>query len=77
MSFLPILNYRELKAILNALGYFEVRQKGSHVIFESQSKERIIVPKHRGKTIGKGLLRSIIRDLDISVIEFIRLHKNK
>lgn len=33
----------------------------------------ITVPVHSGKTLGKGLLRKIIRDTDLTVDEFIEL----
>jgi len=73
MSYLPILKFNELQKILKRLGYLPVRQKGSHVIFSNQSKNTITVPNHPSKTIGKGLLRKLIGDLDIDVSEFIKI----
>ena len=77
MSYLPILNFRKFTKILNNLGYFEVRQKGSHVIFENDNKKTITVPNHPGKTLGKGLLRNYINDLNMSVEEFINFINRK
>jgi predicted RNA binding protein YcfA (HicA-like mRNA interferase family) len=73
MSFLPILKFKELKKILKKFGYFPVRQKGSHVIFENANGKNILsVPNHPRKTIGKGLLKQYIRDMDLTVDEFLK-----
>jgi predicted RNA binding protein YcfA (HicA-like mRNA interferase family) len=31
------------------------------------------VPAHSGETIGPGLLRSILRDIEVSVEDFVKL----
>lgn len=73
MSYLPILKFKELEKILKKFGYLPVRQKGSHVIFESANGNNILsVPNHPKKTIGKGLLKQFIRDMDITVDEFMK-----
>lgn len=77
MSRLPILTFREFSKLLKAKGYFSVRQKGSHVIFENNQGNTITVPNHPGKTLGKGLLRQLINDLDMTVDEFIDLARKK
>ena len=38
-----------------------------------QDSRVVTIPVHRGKTIGKGLLRKILRDTELSVEEFIEL----
>lgn len=73
MSYLPILKFKELERILKKLKYFPVRQKGSHVIFENESGEILSVPNHPRKTIGKGLLRQFIRDMNVSPEEFLKI----
>jgi len=47
------------------------------VIFENDRGNTITVPNHPGKTLGKGLLRQLINDLDMSVDEFIDLARGK
>lgn len=71
MSYLAILKFKDLEKILKKLGYFPIRQKGSHVIFENKSGSILSVPNHPRKTIGKGLLRQFIRDMDITPEEFL------
>ena len=45
------------------VGFQVVRQKGSHVRMEHEYKRVVTIPIHAGKTIGKGLLRKILRDI--------------
>ncbi len=61
MPSLPILSGREVIKVLNAIGYQEVRQRGSHIRLERTSAEEtraITVPNHR--EIAKGTLNDII-----------------
>jgi predicted RNA binding protein YcfA (HicA-like mRNA interferase family) len=56
------LPYREVKRKLEAAGFIEVSQKGSHVKFAKQTDEELrtaLVPRHR--EIAVGTLRSILR----------------
>lgn len=65
MAFLPILKPEELVRIIKKQGFFKDRQSGSHVVFIHPDGRRTSVPIHR-KTIGKGLLRKILRDIAVS-----------
>ncbi len=63
--------YREVKRRLEAAGFGEVNQKGSHVKFAKSTEEgtrTAIVPRHREITIGT--LGSILRQAGISGEEF-------
>lgn len=61
---------------LEKLGFIKTRQKGSHVIMKKylndneNSQRGCVVPLHR-KTIAVGTLKSILRQADISIEEFI------
>ena len=64
------LPYREVKRLLEAAGFREVTQKGSHVKFAKQTDEglrTVTVPKHR--EIAVGTLRSILRQAGLSIDE--------
>lgn len=74
MAKIPIISGKRVIKALGKIGYFVVRKKGSHFRLFHKDKEPITVPDH--KAIGKGLLRKILRDVDISVEEFIKLLKN-
>lgn len=70
MTRLPILHGKEVIKALERNGYFIVRQKGSHVQLHHITKDPVTVPNHR---IGKGLLRKILRDAQLSVEELREL----
>lgn len=65
------LSYREVKRKLEAAGFVEVSQKGSHVKFAKTTEEgtrTAIVPRYREITIGT--IGSILRQAGISADEF-------
>jgi predicted RNA binding protein YcfA (HicA-like mRNA interferase family) len=65
------LPYWEVKRKLEAAGFSEASQKGSHVKFAKQTAEgsrTVIVPRHR--EIAVGTLRSILRQAGLTPDEF-------
>lgn len=74
MPKLPIIKDRELIRALKKLGFFEHRQRGtSHLIMAHPDGRRATIPIHPGKDIPRGTLKGILRDLEISTEEFIKL----
>ncbi|MBN2547625.1 MAG: type II toxin-antitoxin system HicA family toxin [Anaerolineales bacterium] len=69
------LNYRQITRRLGKLGFRFYRQgKGSHELWVRDSDGYVIpVPHYRGKNIRKGTIRAIIREIGISVTEFMDL----
>ena len=76
MSHLPILRPRELLKILKKLGFREVRQKGSHLFLEHPDGRTTVVSIHEGEDIGRGLIRQILREIELTPEEFIRFFKD-
>lgn len=81
MSKLAALNYDKVLKAISKMGYVINHQKGSHIVMHLEKKEKyaalfgerkpeymIVVPTHR--PIGKGMLRTIISEADLSVDEF-------
>jgi predicted RNA binding protein YcfA (HicA-like mRNA interferase family) len=69
----PVL-YREVKRKLEAAGFVQVYQTGSHAKFARTTSEGTLtatVPKHR--EVAPGTLRSILRQARLSEQEFKRL----
>jgi predicted RNA binding protein YcfA (HicA-like mRNA interferase family) len=66
----PIFKPREVVAILERLGFIEVRQKGSHKQFKHPDGRITTVPFHQGKDISPILLRQIVRDISMTIEEF-------
>ena len=68
------LLFREVKRKLEAAGFVEVGQTGSHLKFAKTSDagtRTATVPKHR--EIAAGTLRSILRQAGISAADFEKL----
>jgi len=56
--------------ILKTLGFEHTRTRGSHWRFVHPDGRKISVPIQGNKEIGRGLLRKILRDAEISLEEF-------
>jgi len=68
---LSLLPYREVVRKLEAAGFVEMTQKGSHVKFVKHGDEEtctVIVPRHREITVGA--LRSIARQARLTIDKF-------
>lgn len=68
---LPLISGNACIAALAKISYRTVRQKGSHLRLECPGRPPVTVPMH--SEIDRGTLRSIIRTIEISVEEFVRL----
>ncbi len=68
MPKLPHVSGAEAQRPLERLGFFKVRQSGSHVIMKRESKG-CVVPMHREVKVGT--LAGVLRQADISPEEFI------
>ncbi|MBX9771324.1 MAG: type II toxin-antitoxin system HicA family toxin [Candidatus Obscuribacterales bacterium] len=76
MKLVPLrpLSFREVKRKLEAAGFAQVSQKGSHVKFSRESENGVrtaIVPNH--SEIAIGTLRSILRQAGLTPEEFEKL----
>lgn len=69
---LPLLTAKELIKILGKFGFQVIRQKGSHIYLKHQDGRCTVVPLHTGKEIGKGLLKRILNETEISRDEFLK-----
>lgn len=63
-----------MKALQKA-GFDVVRRKGSHVLVRHPDGRTTVVPVHKGEDLGRGLLRKIIHDADLTKEEFLELLK--
>jgi predicted RNA binding protein YcfA (HicA-like mRNA interferase family) len=58
--------------MLAALGFVEVRQRGSHKQFRHADGRATTVPVHAGRDISPILLRQIARDIGLTVDELLQ-----
>lgn len=70
MSRLSMLKPQRLIKILNKLGFEKIRQEGSHIFFKHSDGRTTVVPFHKGRDIGRGLMRSILNDIKLTPKEF-------
>ena len=74
MPKLPSLSAKEVINAFQKLDYKIIRQKGSHIRMRhaiDKSKKPLTIPDH--KVLGKGLLRKLLRDTELTVEDLIRL----
>lgn len=71
MGNIPVLKPTEVVAILQKLGFVEVRQRGSHKQFRHPDGRGTTVPFHRGRDISPILLRQIAADINLTVEELL------
>jgi len=75
MSKLSIVSATQMSKILRHLGFSFIRQKGSHAYFRHPDGRATVVPIHKGEDLGRGLIRAILRDTDLSPEEFEKLRR--
>ena len=66
MTRLPRLRAKEIVRALEKAGFQVVRTRGSHVFLKHADGRTTTVPVHSRETIGPGLLRSILRDIEMT-----------
>jgi predicted RNA binding protein YcfA (HicA-like mRNA interferase family) len=74
MPELPRISGDEAIKVFIMLGFYEARQKGSHVVMRRQDKG-CVIPRH--KELALGTLRSAIKQAGLSVEEFVEAYHNK
>ncbi len=75
MPRVPVLKPDEVIRTLKNLGFYEVRQKGSHKVLRHEDGRITVVPIHKGRDISPVLLRKILKDISVSVEEFLEALK--
>jgi predicted RNA binding protein YcfA (HicA-like mRNA interferase family) len=78
MTKLPILSSRDVIRVLNHLGFEPApkRGKGNHSAFvkKMEDKTRLVIVPHRDE-IPRGTLLSIIEQMGLTKVEFIKILK--
>ncbi|MDD3899167.1 MAG: type II toxin-antitoxin system HicA family toxin [Syntrophomonadaceae bacterium] len=74
MSKLTIISDKEMISLLILLGFKKERQKGSHIIFTHPDGRKTVVPYYN-EDLGRGLIRKILKDIEIPIPEYERLRK--
>jgi predicted RNA binding protein YcfA (HicA-like mRNA interferase family) len=72
MGNIPVLKPREVVSILHALGFAEIRQRGSHKQLRHPDGRGTTVPVHPGRDVSPILLRQIAKDIGLTVEELLK-----
>ncbi|MDP3994255.1 MAG: type II toxin-antitoxin system HicA family toxin [bacterium] len=70
MPRLSPVSSRKLIKIVTKLGFKKVRQEGSHARFIHPDGRKTTIPMHSGENIHRGLLRKILKDIEIQPEKF-------
>ena len=70
---LPRVTAAQIVKVLERQGFRLTRQSGSHKIYKNEAGKRVTVPYHSGKTLHPKVLKSILRDADLTVEQFQQL----
>ena len=70
---LPRVTPDEVTKALVKLGFTVSRQSGSHRIYRNDQGKRVTIPYHKGKVLHPKVLKSILRDAELSLDEFQKL----
>ncbi|OLS14697.1 MAG: YcfA family protein [Promethearchaeota archaeon CR_4] len=76
MPKLPRISGQKCIKVLNKVGFYVVRQRGSHILLHRDVPfSEIIIPNH--EELDRGTLHSILRRVGLSITEFIALLKGR
>ena len=72
MSKLPVISGADCVKALSKIGFVVYRQRGSHVtVVRANPPAQATIPNH--KELDRGTLRAIIRQIGLTVEEFVAL----
>lgn len=73
MAKLPRVTARQIVGALEKFGFALARQSGSHMIYKNATGKRVTVPFHTSRILHPKILKSILRDADLSVEDLEKL----
>jgi len=63
----PVLKASEIIRILKILGFYDVRQKGSHKQFKNYEGKSTTIPIHKNRDISPILLKQILKEINVEL----------
>jgi predicted RNA binding protein YcfA (HicA-like mRNA interferase family) len=73
MPKLPRVTARQMATVLGKLGFSLTRQSGSHQIYRNAAGKRATIPYHAAKILHPKVLKSILRDAELSAEDLEKL----
>ena len=65
---IPRLNASQAIKIVEKAGFVLMRQSGSHKIYKNEKGTRITIPYHRGKILHPKIVKSIMKDAELTSV---------
>ncbi|MEK6932557.1 MAG: type II toxin-antitoxin system HicA family toxin [Nanoarchaeota archaeon] len=75
MTKLVPISGKKFCKILKKLGFEKIHGKGSHIRFKHPDGRRTVVPVHGNENLGKGLLRTILNQIDLTKDDYEELRR--
>ena len=75
MNKIPVINAKTMEKVLFNLGFKKIRQKGSHAFYKHPDGRTTTVLHHQGRDLAVPLIKEILKDIKLSVDEFIEYNK--
>ena len=73
----PRITADEVIRVLEKAGFKLSRQSGSHKVYKNPAGKRATVPYHKGKILHPKVLASILKDVQLTKEEFLKLLQGK
>ena len=73
MSKLPVVDARTMEQVVFHLGFEKKRQRGSHVFYRHPDRRYTTIPHHKGRQLTRPIIRTILKQIQISVEEFLAI----
>ena len=73
MTRLRLVAFKELRKLVETVGFKWVRREGSHNVFRNAEGRIIGIPDHGSQVIVRPLLRKILRDAGLTVEQYNRI----
>ncbi len=71
MTRLPVVAASTMEKVLFYLGFYRVRQKGSHVFYRHPDGRTTTVPHHPGRDLARPLIREILREIELAPADYL------
>lgn len=76
MTGLIVISPKKMAAVLRKLGFELDRQRGSHAYYKHPDGRSVVVPMHAGEDLGKGLIREILKSIELSIEDYEKLRRS-
>ncbi len=74
---LPVIDAKTFIKFLESLGFYFVRQKGSHVRYKHNDGRAVTVPIHGKEALKRGLLGGMLNDISVEVSDLLIFLRDK